>query len=321
MESNIIEIAKKELESELVAYTEFVLDFNKNKKNLYCFYEGKEDRSYYSFRIKSYNHQHEIFNYNCNGKGNLIKLHQLMNNHVIYANSSTMYFVDKDFEENNLDGKIYVTPFYSIENFYTIDEAFENILINEFNIPKSCPVFNQAIDLYVNCKEVFHSNIIFFNAWLSCQNDFRKLNNSNTRLNIDDTLKRYFNCDIFEKIVKNDLITILFPEELKSKENIETLFSESPKITDLNFDKKLEIFKSVNKSKTFRGKFELKFLISFLNRFQDEIGKRKNSVFPKKYSSPLRFEYSTSISQLTNNAITCESLIKYLKSLPQENFA
>lgn len=321
MSDNIIEIAKKELESNLVAYAEFVLDFNKNSNNVYCFYEGKEDRSYYSFRIKSHNPKYILYNYTCNGKGNVINLHKIINNHKVYANSLTLYFVDKDYEINNLDSKIYVTPFYSIENFYIIDEAFENILVNEFNIPKSCDCYKQAIELYKNCKEVFHSNIIFLNAWLSCQNDYRKQHGLTTRLNIDDTLKKFFNIDIFEKIVNADLKTITFPEELKNKGKIESIFSESPKITDENFDKKIDVFKAVNQSETFRGKFELKFLISFLNKLQDEIGKRKDSIFSKRHSCSLRFEYATSISQLTNNAITCEKLVQYLDTVTEENVA
>ncbi|RXM41534.1 DUF4435 domain-containing protein [Flavobacterium sp. YO64] len=318
MSDNIIEIAKKELESNLVAYAEFVLDFNKDLNNIYCFYEGKDDRSYYSFRIKSHNSKYTLYNYTCNGKGNVINLHKTINNHKVYANSTTLYFVDKDYEVNNLDSKIYVTPFYSIENFYVIDEAFENILVNEFKIPKSCESYKQAIELYRNCKEVFHSNIIILNAWLSCQNDYRKENNLNTRLNIEDTLKKFFNFDIFEKIVNTDLKTITFPEELKTQEKIETIFSESPKIATENFNKKLDLFKTVNQSETFRGKFELKFLISFLNKLQDEIGKRKGSIFSKRHSCSLRFEYATSISQLSNNAVNCEQLVKYLNTFTKE---
>lgn len=321
MSENIIENAKKELESNLVAYAEFVLDYNKNVNSVYCFYEGKEDRSYYSFRIKLHNPKKDLYSYNCNGKGNVINLHRLINSHKVYANSLTLYFIDKDFEDNNLESKIHITPFYSIENFYIIDEAFKNILINEFSIPKSCNSYKEAIELFIRCKDVFHSNIIFLNAWLCCQSDYRKLHNINTRLNIDDTLKRYFNIDIFEKIVNADLKTISFPEELKNKVNIESIFSESPKITDEKFTEKLELFKTVNQSETFRGKFELKFLISFLNKLQDEIGKRKNSIFSKRHSCSLRFEYATSISQLTNNAVTCEKLIQYLDDNIGENVA
>ncbi|WP_420287290.1 DUF4435 domain-containing protein [Flavobacterium psychrophilum] len=321
MSENIIENAKKELESSLVAYAEFVLDYNKNSNNVYCFYEGKEDRSYYSIRIKLRNPKHKFYSYTCNGKGNVINLHRLINKHKVYASSLTLYFVDKDFEDINLESNIYITPFYSIENFYILDEAFKNILINEFCIPTSCASYKEAIELFINCREVFHSNVIFLNAWLSCQTDYRKQHNINTRLSIDDTLKRYYNFDLFEKIVNADLKTISFPEELKNKENIESIFSDSPKITDETFTEKLELFKRVNQSETFRGKFELKFLVSFLNKLQDEIGKRKNSIFSKRHSCSLRFEYATSISQLTNNAVTCEKLIQYLDDNIRKNVA
>ena len=60
---DIVEEAKNELGSGLVAYTEFVLDFNKKKDNIYCFFEGKEDRSYYSFRTKMIYHNLQYLRY------------------------------------------------------------------------------------------------------------------------------------------------------------------------------------------------------------------------------------------------------------------
>lgn len=312
---DIIEEAKKELGSGLVAYTEFVLDFKKNKDNIYCFFEGKEDRSYYSFRTKMIYHNEEYYDYVCNGKGSLIKLQTLINNHTIYKNSNMGYFVDSDFEGKVLPNTIYTTPFYSIENFYVVDEAFENILINEFNININCECFNKAKYLYTNLREEFHNNILALNTWLACQNDYRIENNISTRLNIENSLKTILNHEYFNKIVNPDFSTLNFPSELLNQEDIETIFNDSPKIEKSVFELKFNQFKSLKGEESFRGKFELKFLVSFLNRFKDEIGKRKDSIFSKRYTTSLRFEYATSISQLTNNAITPTCLITYIKEI------
>lgn len=312
---DIIEEAKKELGSGLVAYTEFVLDFKKNKDNIYCFFEGKEDRSYYSFRTKMIYHNEEYYDYVCNGKGNLIKLYQLINNHTIYSNSNIGYFVDSDFEGKVLPKTVYTTPFYSIENFYVVDKAFDNILVNEFNINHNCDCFSKAKYLYTNLKEEFHNNIIILNAWLSCQNDYRIENNISTRLNIEDSLKKILDNDDFNKIVNPDFAKLNFPSELLNKTDIEQIFKDSPIIDESIFEVKLNQFKELKGEESFRGKFELKFLVSFLNRLKDEIGKRKNSIFPKRYTTSLRFEYATSLSQLTNNAITPDCLIAYIKEI------
>lgn len=312
---DIIEEAKKELGSGLVAYTEFVLDFKKNTNNIYCFFEGKEDRSYYSFRTKMIHHSSPYFDYVCNGKGNLIKLYQLINHHQIYRESNIGYFVDCDFEGKFLSQTIYTTPFYSIENFYVVEEAFENILINEFNINRNCDCFTLAKDIFSDLKNKFHEKILPLNAWLACQTDFRKANGISTRLNIEDSLKTILNSDNFNKVVCPRLNDISFPNELSTHLGIESIFENAPKITLNTFNTKVQEFKSLKGDECFRGKFELKFLISFLNRFKDEIGKRSSSIFPKRYTTSLRFEYVTAVSQLTNDAITPVCLMDYIKNI------
>lgn len=312
---DIVEEAKKELGSGLVAYTEFVLDFKKNADNIYCFFEGKEDRSYYSFRTKMIYLNEDYFDYVCNGKGSLVKLFKLVNNHQIYSDSNIGYFTDFDFDGKILPESIYTTPFYSIENFYVVDKAFENILTNEFNISRSCPCFKEANDLYKKLKEEFHNNVIILNSWLACQNDYRKENNISTRLNIEATLKKVFGNDDFNKVVNPDFSKINFPNELLNQTDIELIFNNAPKIEKAKFEAKLNEFKTLKGDEKFRGKFELKFLVSFLNRFKEEIGKKKDSIFSKRYSTSLRFEYVTSVSQLTNNAITPSCLIEYIKGI------
>lgn len=312
---SIIQEAKEELNSGLVAYTEFVLDFKKKADNIYCFFEGKEDRSYYSFRTNLIYHNENYFDYICNGKDNVLKLYKLINNHLIYSKSNVGYFVDYDFDGVTLPKEVYTTPYYSIENFYVVDKAFENILINEFNISRKCPCFREAKTKFTVARKKFHQKIIFLNAWLACQNDYRRKKGIKTRLNIEDSLKKVITADDFNKIVSSDLITINFPQQLITQQNIESIFCDSPKIEKTIFERKLLEFKKVKGEEVFRGKFELKFLVSFLNRFKDEIGKRKNSAFQKRYSTPLRFEYVTSISQLTNNAVTPQCLIEYIKAI------
>jgi len=312
---DIIEEAKKELGSGLVAYTEFVLDFKKNTDNIYCFFEGNEDRSYYSFRTKMIYHKQDNFDYVCKGKGSLIKLYQLINNHSIYSNSNIGYFVDSDFEGKILPETIYTTPFYSIENFYVVEEAFENILVNEFNINRNCECFKKAKVLYINLKDRFHDKIVVLNAWLACQADYRIENSISTRLNIENSLKKVLGNEVFNKIVKPDLVSLNFPDSLISQEDIEAIFSDAPKIEKEVFESKLNHFKELKGEENFRGKFELKFLVSFLNRLKDEIAKRNDSIFPKRYTTSLRFEYVTSVSQLTNDAITPECLIEYIKEI------
>lgn len=312
---DIVEEAKQELSSKPVAYAEFMLDFKKDANKVYCFFEGYEDRSYYSFRIKSVCYGKEYHDYVCKGKGKLIDLYQLIDNNEVYREGSIGYFVDADFDGITPYSAIYTTPYYSIENFYIVEEAFENILVNEFNISKNCSCFNIAKTLYINLKNNFHEKTLLLNAWLACQSDYRNQNTSSTRLTIDDSLKKVIKNDEFHRIVKPNLTDVDFPIELMTHNGIEAVFDNAPRISKLVIQDKLDEFRKLSGDEIFRGKFELKFLSSFLNRLKEEIANRNSKIFPKKYSTSLRFEYSTSISQLTNNAVTPDCLIKYIQNI------
>lgn len=312
---DIVEEAIQELVSKSVAYADFILDFKKDTNKIYCFFEGDEDRSYYSFRIKSCYYGKDYYDYICKGKGKLINLYKLINRHEAYRESNIGYFVDSDFEGVTPYSAIYTTPCYSIENFYIVEEAFENILVNEFNISKNCECFNISKALYSNLKNKFHEQTVLLNAWLACQTDYRIQNRLSTRLNIDETLKKVIGNEDFHKIVKPNLNEVKFPEVLMSHEGIESVFDSAPKISEIVLQSKLQDFQCCFKDEVFRGKFELKFLTSFLNRLKEEIGKKNSNIFPNKYSTSLRFEYSTSVSQLTNNAITPNCLIEYIKNI------
>lgn len=309
---DIVEQAKEELGSGLVAYTEFVLDFKKESNSIYCFYEGKDDRSYYSFRATLLYDEDNFFDYICNGKENLLKLRQLINNHKIYSNSNIGYFVDMDFEHNLKLDDVYITPYYSVENFFVVDDAFQKILLAEFNMVKSCDSYKKSLELFKKCKNIFHQEISHLNIWLACQADLRIEKGLSTRLKIDEKIKNVFPNDEFDKIVSPNMETINFPNELKNKEEIKKVFTNAPEVTQERFDEKKAYFETLAPEEIYRGKFELRFLISFLNRLQDELGKRKNSIFPKRYSCNLRFEYSTGVSLLTNNAITPKCLKNYI---------
>ncbi|WP_323756801.1 DUF4435 domain-containing protein [Roseivirga sp.] len=312
---SIIEEAKAELGSGLVAYTEFVLDFKKGSKAVYCFYEGKEDRSFYSHRVKMLHPQNDYLDYICLGKDNVIKVRSLINHQKGYSECNIGYFIDSDFDPKNTIQDIYSTPCYSIENLFVVDSAFENILLNEFNISRQCQCFNQIISFYKSSQHQFHEQSILLNSWLACQADYRSENKISTRLGIDDKIKSIIKNEDFNKVVSPDLKSINFPADLLSQDKIEGLFPDAPKIPKKKLDDKILEFDQVQKELTFRGKFELRFLISFLNRLQSEIGKTKGSLFKKKYSCSLRFEYTTAISQLTNNSETPPCLVSYINGL------
>lgn len=310
MTNSLIEKLRNNRETAPVAYTEFVLSYSKEKKSLYCFFEGDEDKRYYRIRLKQ-----KFENFTCGGKDNVKKVYKMINGHEEYNLANTLFFIDKDYTDEQTSANIYVTPCYSIENFYTTQEVLINILINEFNLKEKDNDFKLILGKFNLLQTKFHEELLVFNAWLACQSNLREQNGTQTYLSIDSKVKSYF-----EGIVKNKLDGIKSFDDLKNIDFVEnTLFSEAPKIEKQELQKKIEEFKSKIGSCIFRGKFELRFIVSFLQQLKNEIGQKPSkSIFEKKQKCTFEFKYENIISTLSQYAFTPDCLKEFIdKNLKQ----
>jgi hypothetical protein len=297
--------------SECVAYTEFMLHYRKEDDILYCFFEGHEDRTYYSIRIKNISRANSYTDFVCGGKDQVLKVHGLIKSNKHYSSAKTSFFVDSDFDNGTYSSDIYVTPTYSIENLYCLQKSFENILVSEFKMSLGDTDFTKCVTSFLNLQKKFNEEILLFNAWLACQADYRNTHRTSTRLNIDKKTKV-----IFDKVVLPDLSSVKSFTEVQSKTAIESIFTDSPVISQEALDKKCFEFKSVQHIERFRGRFQIRFLESFLCRLQSISGLSCNP-FNKKYSCSLHFEHATICSALSQYAETTSCLKKYVLHVSQ----
>ncbi len=308
MRKDLIDILREESESEHVAFTEFALVYKKDANILYCFFEGSDDKKYYGLRI-IHIAERDFKDFTCGGKDAVIKAFKLVKSKEQYKKAETLFFVDKDYGEIVPDGAIYTTPCYSVENFYTSTHVFVSILKNEFNIKEHDRDFEVALELYGKLQSLFHKRLILFNSWLLCQYEIRRRDGINTYLRIDDAID-----NIFRKIVNDDLSGISDFRELNDINCIENdLFPDAPKVDTEVLKEKIDYFKESNMQKLFRGKFEMKFFISFLQKLKNDICKKSPTMFSQRYKCNLRFEYCNALSLLTQYADTPECLKSYLK--------
>jgi len=295
-----VEYLKQESISDCVAYTEFMLDYKKNNNTLYCFFEGNEDKIYYSFRIEHLLNEMSQIGYVCGGKTAVIKVRQLIKNNPGYRNVKTGFFIDKDYDAERYSSEYYVTPTYSVENLYTLKETIEEILTNEFKMNKNSDDFKKCMEMYLSLKREFLQSTLVLNAWLACQADYRKETNIITNLYIDKRLNTYF-----DRLILTDMSRVKDMPEIQIKDQIQQIFSDSPIVDDEKLRVKIEIFGSVNQVEVFRGKFLLKFLENFFSRLQSIMG-HSCMPFGKKYSCNIRFECAT----------MCSTLCQYVKTTP-----
>ena len=127
---------------------------SKSKKDIFLFFEGKDDFKYYVGRISPYINEKEYGVFHCNCKKNVLKIQEMIAKQAsIQDDKKNLYFIDRDFDDNDhIPNCVYVTSSYSIENYYFTDSAIKKILIGVIGLSEE----NQADKL--DFKKVFLRN-------------------------------------------------------------------------------------------------------------------------------------------------------------------
>jgi len=310
-ELSSLEQMRQSRKSYTVAYQKFMLDYRKYA--YYCFFEGKDDPKYYNIRIKS-----RVNNFNwyiCNGKDNVMKIKNLIEKN--YQGVNSLYFIDKDFSNLKFsNNNVYITPCYSIENFYSNEEFIKEVLKTECMIDEYDDDFNVIMDIFKKLQEKFHENTIILNVWLACYSDKLEQNNNQIieikRLNIDDKIEAFLKNSVLPELkgIKN-------LDSINEKLKIDKIFNiDSDFITEENIKHKIKFFKKIgNFACFFRGKFELLFIVSFLDKLKQEITKKNNRAFNlKKRKCDTEFKLNNILSSLTQYARTPKCLNAFLKN-------
>lgn len=308
---DLVDQLRYERESDCVAYAEFALIYNSmNNETIYAFYEGFEDRAYYPIRVKGVLRTDKYEDFVCGGKEQVLKVQKLINEHEEYSDANIAYFVDRDFNSSLVKPRLYEFPYYSIENAFYVQEALERILLNNFKLTKADDDYIKILQIYNSIQNEFYNDTLILNSWLACQTAQREEFCLCTKLKIDNKLRAYFS-----DLISPNLEYIGDFEDLQDKEKIEQIFSESPSISTEVLQERTHEFKELNATQRFRGKFELKLFVQFLNRLQDEIGKKNSVLFSNKRTCSLRFELATILTTLTQDANTPECLIAFLDEI------
>lgn len=284
----------------VAVFVEFTRLYKQYESALYCFFEG-EDSKYYGIRIKNITRSEKSIYLNCNGKEGVLGIYRMLSSRNHYGNSRTAYFVDRDFDQSIYGmgiSEIYETPCYSVENFYTSVQCFSEILKNEFKLIESDENFERCISLYAKLQEEFHNAVELLNAWVACHRD------KSSKLNISDlSVLRFVHIDL------NQAIPIYTIDDLYQ------MLPNIPVISQQELDAKRSELKVDTRQKSFRGKFEIEFLFSFLQKLMIEANKGNYPYFTRKVKVVLSLTKRTIISDLSQYADTPDCLYNYLESL------
>lgn len=307
--TDLVERLRESRHSGHVAYTKFVSCYSKSEPNqIYCFFEGYEDKRYYGVRINLKTGK-DFKDFTCGGKDEVKKVASLIKSKVEYSDAITCFFIDKDYSEDTTSENIYVTPCYALENFYISTSALKSILNSEFNMDEEEEDFNKIVDLYENLQVEFHKKLLVFNAWLACQSDIRIQEGTSTYLTIDENTKKYFDKFLNHTFqIKENIFDDL--NDITKLEN--DLFPSAPKVETNKLVNKIKSFENANHGDIFRGKFEMKLLVTFLQKIKEECGRQNSTMFSRKYKCTLTFELVNIISTLSQYAYTPPCLNEFL---------
>lgn len=233
----------------------------KSSQKIFLFFEGIDDFKYYCPRI-SFVCNKKYKKYDCNCKKNVLRIHSMIINQAVKDNKIiTMFFVDKDFDDNsNIDNDIYITPTYSIENLYFTDLAIENMIRAEMGLSEHSKDdendFNAAYNYVINFRDNIIKDILYGNACYSLQiKKSHEMGGAKPNLS---AIKRY-----------DDIANISKFEDIRDK------IKNYIEVSDDEIEEEYERLKS-DAIRYIRGKYMLEKMPKCIQKIEEESNKGAN---------------------------------------------
>lgn len=132
---SILQELEESLQSDAPSYMDFLYRYDPKKKQVFAFYEGDEDSSFYHHFLRAaIDDDCELEEIVAGCKNNIIKLQQEFNWNL-YNNKQIVFFIDRDLsywlaESTHFDENIFVTDEYSVENYIVNSQGFKSWLIH-----------------------------------------------------------------------------------------------------------------------------------------------------------------------------------------------
>ncbi|MCI8759974.1 MAG: DUF4435 domain-containing protein [Clostridia bacterium] len=301
MNNDLYQTMIESLGKDVSVFQKFVLENRKYKDTLFYFVEG-EDFCYYNPRIKQYSKSTNHIDYSCDGKKNVIGVKKLIEKKCkIKQNNKVKFMVDKDYNLEKIPKGIYITDYYSIENFYLNEETIKQVLENIMEVNKNSNNFTLCLKYFKKTYEEYSQFAIKLNAFFYTIRVYEK---KRKKPRADFNLKK------FSYFVKNTSLDKFEMKEITYEQLIKDYKIEyNIDIEECN--QNISLFKSKDHS-NFRGKFELEFFKYFLNTVRNAI---INGEYGFDKSIVCKYDfYTDTMKMLSQYAYTPKSLIDYLEN-------
>lgn len=269
---------------------------DKGTTSLYCFVEG-QDLPYYNVRVEALSGKDCCF-IDSGGKKNVIELCQMLKTKSEYDKYKKLFFVDRDYDNNEaLNKSIFVTPCYSVENFYSTDDVVDKL----FKLPPEDPNYNQCKTYISERFDCFSNAVLLFCAWYYCVKQKEQRENIICNVDLDDSVDK----DCVQLTVSEDGLKI---DSRYSLDQLNQKYGTS--ITDEELNIGIEYIKN-DFAKNIRGKYIFQFLEKLLEFFNIDSSKKGKHTYLNK---PLSIDINRKkmMNNLTNIAKTPIELRNYV---------
>ncbi|PKB00411.1 uncharacterized protein DUF4435 [Flavobacteriaceae bacterium MAR_2009_75] len=258
---SFLQSLKNAAASPITLYIRFLQEYKNTDKALHLFMEGNDDPSFYTnFITNIAGKKYKLYFYNSKNKNGVYDNYDKIDWSTFNKNKA-LFFVDKDYSDilqlqYKTDENIFVTKYYSIENYLVTSKILKRILIDLIHITDTITI-KRITKTFKEQYKVFCNQMFIITSWIIFH---RKKNNNIPLSNLN--LSHIFSFDQNLEIIstKKPQGQKLF-DYLNSKTN-NTDNSECWKEVKQIYNQ----LNGIRKNKIhLRGKFEIWYLVAFVD--------------------------------------------------------
>jgi len=239
-------------------YLQFIKNYREDEKTIHSFFEGNDDISFYSHFIEQIFPKNYLdFKYVCQGKKNIYEVYKKVIERVSNK-SRTLFFVDKDLSDFiNEDlpkyENLYVTDYYSIENFFVTKTMIRKICEDFYHITDTTQI-SEIKSRFQQELKTFYRYLLPIMSWvIYLKQQGYQVNFNN--LQMDKLFQLNDDLQICKKQQKNYL------KILEKHCDVDT-----PQKSWIQIKKTVEYLKKYDAKSYIIGKYELWFFVTFINK-------------------------------------------------------
>jgi len=307
-----VDLLRFERTSYAVAWRDFIKLSRGNPGAFCCFFEG-EDLKYYGIRIDLLVQVESYRSFSVGGRTGVLQILDLVltADGGRYARHPVAFFVDRDFVPPSSNcSRLYVTPGYSMENFFVKQESFERILAAEFRLDTTEQNYLIALDLYCKSLDSFNSATRLLNGWLRGQ---RML-----EAQVAATPGGEIRALNLRDVKVWEFVDFGIPT-CNPKYTIASLDMRFGRVTSPADEATIwawvNDFDAVEAVSCHRGKFLMQFFVKFLARLAEDLNRAAPALMADHKSVNLSVHPSNAISQFSQYAETPSCLRSFLEGL------